>query len=153
MIDPDRPLDHINHHCTPNAAFGPRRQLIALRPIAPHEEVTIDYSTTEADSAWTMRCACGAAACRGTLFAIQHSFADAPEPPRASPLMQLIWQHRRIPALASAFPQLQPSGLAPRFEPAPHFARRLPVLPASAMRRRLLRDRRSAGTLAWRASG
>ena len=48
-IDPDQPLDHINHHCAPNAAFGPRRQLLALRPIEPHEEVTIDYSTTEAD--------------------------------------------------------------------------------------------------------
>ncbi|HEY5710275.1 MAG TPA: SET domain-containing protein-lysine N-methyltransferase [Allosphingosinicella sp.] len=153
-IDPDRPLDHINHHCAPNAAFGPRRQLIALRPIGPDEEVTIDYSTTEADPAWTMRCACGAAACRGTLFAIQHSFADAPEPPRASPLMQLIWRNRRVPALASAFPQLQPAVPRPRFEPAPHFARRPPVLPASAMRRRLLRDRRDTGMrLAWRASG
>jgi hypothetical protein len=153
-IDPDRPLDHINHHCAPNAAFGPRRQLVALRPIAPHEEVTIDYSTTEADPAWTMRCGCGAAACRGTLFAIQRSFADAPAPPTASPLMQLVWRHRRIPAMASAFPQLQPAGLAPRFEPAPHFARRAPLLPASVMRRRLVRERRSAGTrLAWRASG
>ena len=74
-IDPDLPLDHINHHCAPNAAFGPRRQLLALRPIEAHEEVTIDYSTTEADPAWSMRCGCGAAECRGMLYAIQHSFA------------------------------------------------------------------------------
>ena len=53
-IDPDLPLDHINHHCAPNAAFGPRRQLLALRPIEAHEEVTIDYSTTECDAAWAM---------------------------------------------------------------------------------------------------
>ena len=109
-IDPDLPLDHINHHCAPNAAFGPRRQLIALRPIEPHDEVTIDYSTTEADPAWTMACGCGArAAAAGMLYAIQRSFADRPEPPVASPLMQLVWRRRRIPA-ASAFPQLPARG-------------------------------------------
>ena len=153
-IDPDRPLDHINHNCAPNAAFGPRRQLIALRPIESHEEVTIDYSTTEADPAWTMHCACGASACRGTLFAIQRSFADERQPPKASPLMQLVWQHRRIPAQISAFPQIPAALPAPRFEPAPFLARRLPLLSASATRRRLLRDRRSSGSrMAWRASG
>ncbi|HKR23781.1 MAG TPA: SET domain-containing protein-lysine N-methyltransferase, partial [Allosphingosinicella sp.] len=114
-IDPDRPLDHINHHCAPNAAFGPRRQLLALRPIEPDEEVTIDYSTTEADPAWAMHCSCGAQGCRGTLYAIQRSFADRPEPPMASPLMQLVWRQRRVPALAGAFPQLVPA--APRYQP------------------------------------
>jgi hypothetical protein len=143
-IDPDRPLDHINHHCAPNAAFGPRRQLLALRPIEPHEEVTIDYSTTEADPAWTMRCGCGAADCRGTLFAIQHSFAELVEPPKASPLMQLVWRHRRIPAGVSIFPRLPVPQPAPRFDPARLFARRLSALPASVQRRRLLRDRRAA---------
>lgn len=149
-LDPDLPLDHVNHHCAPNAAFGPRRQLVALRPIGPHEEVTIDYSTTEADPAWSMRCGCGAAECRGTLYAIQHSFADRPEPPLASPLMQLVWRHRRAAAAASAFPQLPAA--PPRFEPALAVGRRHALLPASAARRRLLRARRSAGSrLAWRA--
>jgi SET domain len=147
-IDPDKPLDHINHHCAPNAAFGPRRQLLALRPIEPHEEVTIDYSTTEADPAWTMGCDCGAAECRHQLFAIQRSFEDRPHAPHASPLMQLVWQHRRAPALAP-MPALPVA--APRFEPAPAFGRRQPILPASVARRRLLRARRSAGGRgAWR---
>jgi hypothetical protein len=145
-IDPDLPLDHINHHCAPNAAFGPRRQLLALRPIEAHEEVTIDYSTTEADPHWRMDCACGAAVCRHQLFAIQKSFAAAPAPPQASPLMQLVWQHRR----AIALPQLPVP--QPRFEPAFSFARRAPVMPASIARRRLLRAGREGGTRGpWRA--
>ena len=146
-IDPDRPLDHINHHCAPNAAFGPRRQLLALRPIEPDEEVTIDYSTTEADPAWAMHCACGAAGCRGTLYAIQRSFADRPEPPMASPLMQLVWRQRRVPAMASAFPQLT-MPVAARYQPS----RRLHLLPSTIARRRALRDRRArrAGLL-WPA--
>jgi len=142
-LDPDLPLDHVNHHCAPNAAFGPRRQLVALRPIGPHEEVTIDYSTTEADPAWAMSCACGAAECRNMLYAIQRSFADRDEPPAASPVMQLVWRHRRAAARATALPQLPAA--PPRFEPALGLSRRLPLLPASAARRRLLRARRSAG--------
>lgn len=149
-IDPDLPLDHINHHCAPNAAFGPRRQLLALRPIAPHEEVTIDYSTTEADPAWNMECGCGAAGCRGMLYAIQRSFADNPEPPVASPLMQMVWRQRRVPALASAFPQL-PAPAPARLQPAWSFARRLQLLPATAARRRAFRDRARGPHYAWRA--
>jgi hypothetical protein len=147
-IDPDLPLDHINHHCEPNAAFGRRRQLLALRPIAPHEEVTIDYSTTEADPAWSMPCSCGAAGCRKMLYAIQHSFARAPAPPEASPLMQLVWRHRR--GEAGAVPPL-PAAAPPRFNPAFAFTRRLAVLPATAARRRLLRAGRTMSRVPWRA--
>lgn len=93
-IDPVKPLDHVNHHCRPNAAFGPRRRLRALRLIHPGEEVTIDYSTTECDENWWMRCGCSAPDCRKVLFAIQRSFADQEEPPVASPLMQLVWRKR-----------------------------------------------------------
>ncbi len=151
-IDPDLPLDRINHHCAPNAAFGPRRQLLALRPIEPHEEVTIDYSTTEADPAWAMRCACGATGCREMLYAIQRSFADRPEPPMASPLMQLVWARRRAAASASAFPQLAPAQLPARLDPYALFGRRIPVLPLAARRRRLLRARRDMRPrLAWNA--
>ncbi|HYN45106.1 MAG TPA: SET domain-containing protein-lysine N-methyltransferase [Allosphingosinicella sp.] len=150
-LDPDLPLDHINHHCAPNAAFGARRQLVALRPIGPHEEVTLDYSTTEADPAWSMGCGCGAAECRGILYAIQRSFAERAQPPEASPLMQLVWHHRRAAFGASAFPQL-PAAAPPRFQPAWSFGRRPPILPASLARRRMLRARRAGGSrLAWRA--
>jgi hypothetical protein len=164
-IDPDLPLDHINHHCAPNAAFGPRRQLVALRPIEAHEEVTIDYSTTECDAAWAMRCGCGAEDCRGMLYSIQHSFAHRDEPPAASPLMQLVWRQRRAAAAAApAFPQLPAPAPAERpapitvsrerYEPAHVYARNHRFSPGTFARRRLLRSRREvASRLAFRATG
>jgi hypothetical protein len=162
-IDPDLPFDHINHHCAPNAAFGARRQLIALRPIDAHDEITMDYSTTEADPAWAMACSCGAEDCRRMLYSIQYAFAHRDEAPPASPVMQLVWRNRHAAAAASAFPQLpvpapaavpaSAPALPPRFEPGHGYQRRYP-LPATATRRRLLRVRRAGGTrLAWRALG
>lgn len=105
-MDPDAPLNKLNHSCDPNAHFGPRRQLFALRPIARDEEITFDYSTSEVDPQWTMACECRAPACRRGLHAIQISFADRDEPPPASPLMQLIWAKRHVPpSQEPAFPQ------------------------------------------------
>ena len=119
-IDPEAPLDRLNHCCAPNAAMGARRRLRALRAISPGQEITIDYSTTEADPAWSMRCTCGASECRGTLTAIQFAF-DAE--PHASPLMQAIWRRtcanapEPIPATASLAvpnPELRSSTLPRR---------------------------------------
>ena len=146
-IDPDLPLDHINHHCEPNAAFGPRRQLLALRPIEAHEEITIDYSTTEADPRWSMPCSCGAAGCRKMLYAIQHSFGQAPAPPQASPLMQLVWRQspRRTPMPFRSFRRVPP-----RFEPAFAFNRRLPLLPATTAAAACFAPAAGASRLPWR---
>lgn len=106
-MDPDAPLNKLNHSCNPNAHFGPRRQLFALRPIAKGDEITFDYSTSEVDPQWTMACSCAAKGCRLGLHAIQISFADRDEPPPASPMMQLLWRKRRVrPEEGSAFPQL-----------------------------------------------
>ena len=106
-IDPDLPLQHINHSCASNVAFGRNRRLYALRNIAVGEEITLDYSTTEADPKWSMTCACQSVNCRKTLFAIQYSFAGETPPP-ASPLMQRIWYKLRLvpSSEVSAFPQL-----------------------------------------------
>jgi uncharacterized protein len=90
-IDPEPPLDRINHSCEPNAALGEGLMLRALRPIAPNEEITMDYSTTEADFSWEMRCLCGAPSCRKHLRSIQLAFSGAIEPPVATPQMQRIW--------------------------------------------------------------
>jgi hypothetical protein len=106
-IDPDLPLQHINHSCSANVAFGRNRRLYALREIGAGEEITLDYSTTEADPKWSMACSCQSANCRKTLFAIQYSF-DGDAPPPASPLMQRIWYKLRLAASSElpAFPQL-----------------------------------------------
>jgi SET domain len=108
-IDPDMPLDHINHSCAPNAAFSPGYILRALRPISPGEEITLDYSTTEADPFWTMECACMDDSCRGTVRAIQIDFADQDFPPPAAPALQRVWSEDRPTRDAekrSAFPQM-----------------------------------------------
>jgi hypothetical protein len=91
-IDPLPPLDHINHSCEPNAALGEGLMLRALRPIARDEEITMDYSTTEADFVWEMACGCGAPSCRKTLRSIQVAFGDSVTPPPAAPEMQRIWK-------------------------------------------------------------
>jgi hypothetical protein len=94
-IDPAPPLDHINHSCEPNAALGEGLKLRALRPIARGEEITMDYSTTEADFVWEMSCTCGAPSCRKKLRSIQVAFGDAISPPAAVPEMQRIWYSAR----------------------------------------------------------
>ena len=143
-MDPDAPLNKLNHSCNPNAHFGPRRQLFALRPIAMGEEVTFDYSTSEVDPQWTMICSCAAKGCRQGLHAIQISFADREEPPPASPLMQLLWRKRRVkPEERPAFPQLGGTKLAP----APPISDKMPArLPPSARRRiRVMPSRKRVG--------
>jgi SET domain len=94
-IDPEFPLVFINHSCEPNSAFTGERTLVALRPIAAGEEVTMDYSTSEADVEWSMNCSCGSTACRSTLRSIQVAFADATEVPQATALLQNVWRDER----------------------------------------------------------
>jgi SET domain-containing protein len=66
----------INHSCAPNLepiAIGTHMWLVALRDIAPGEELGYDYAI-ELDEAHTptrkrlFPCACGAPECRGTLL-------------------------------------------------------------------------------------
>lgn len=71
--------DLINHSCAPNAGLRFLASgvfLVALRDIAPGEEIAWDYSTTLADPAWQMPCRCGAASCRGTIGAFATLPAD-----------------------------------------------------------------------------
>jgi len=58
------PWRFINHSCRPSAGLRGRNRVIALRPIARGEHITIDYATTEADPFWRMPCRCGARECR-----------------------------------------------------------------------------------------
>ena len=59
--------DLINHSCAPNAGLrfaGDRVMLVAVRAIAPGEEIAWDYSTTLRESNWHMICQCRSADCR-----------------------------------------------------------------------------------------
>jgi hypothetical protein len=67
--------DYINHSCDPNTILTQRESelkepmhcLVALQSIRPGDPITFDYSTTMSGRYWTMKCACGAKACRGTV--------------------------------------------------------------------------------------
>ena len=62
--------DLINHSCQPNTGLRFTEEgvfLVALRDIAPGEEIAWDYSTTLQDSGWAMACRCGSPACRGVI--------------------------------------------------------------------------------------
>ncbi len=62
---------YLNHCCEPNCDWDfedERAYIVALRDIAPDEELTIDYAY---DATGPLeRCGCGAAGCRGTLNAL-----------------------------------------------------------------------------------
>jgi uncharacterized protein len=62
--------DFTNHSCEPNTGIRllPEGVLIlALRDIAPHEELTYDYSTYLNNPYERMTCLCGATTCRGII--------------------------------------------------------------------------------------
>jgi hypothetical protein len=62
--------DFTNHSCDPNTGIRLNEKgtiIVALRAIAPHEELTYDYSTYLNNPYETMHCHCGAPACRGVI--------------------------------------------------------------------------------------
>ncbi len=61
-----RAWGYLNHVCEPNAAVH-GRTLLALRPIAHGEEVSIHYAATEFEMAEPFTCHCGGANCLGEL--------------------------------------------------------------------------------------
>lgn len=70
--------DFVNHSCRPNTGLrltGRGYRMMALAPIETGDELTYDYSTYIANPRETLRCACGAPACRGLVG----RFADLPD--------------------------------------------------------------------------
>lgn len=61
---------YINHCCEPNCGLKDRK-VVAMRTIEVNEEITIDYSITEADPYWRMKCKCGKPRCRKIIRSIQ----------------------------------------------------------------------------------
>lgn len=60
-----------NHSCDPSCGIRGRKKVTALRNIKKGEEITIDYSITEMDTLWHMKCRCGSKNCRGEIRSIQ----------------------------------------------------------------------------------
>jgi hypothetical protein len=62
---------YLNHSCEPNCGLK-GSFVVAMRSILPGEEITIDYSTTNTDALWRMKCLCGKASCRRIIQSVQH---------------------------------------------------------------------------------
>jgi hypothetical protein len=57
-----------NHSCAPNCILDTEtRELVALRPVAGGEELTLFYPATEWDMAEPFACGCGALECLGRI--------------------------------------------------------------------------------------
>lgn len=56
----------LNHSCEPNVGFAGNVVLVAMRAIAPGEELTTDYALFD-DYEGEMACHCGTPSCRGTI--------------------------------------------------------------------------------------
>jgi hypothetical protein len=61
--------DCINHSCDANTGFVKHDPVLyALRDIVPGEELTWDYSTSIAETGWSLQCLCASATCRGVIL-------------------------------------------------------------------------------------
>jgi hypothetical protein len=56
--------DWINHSCEPNAGLDGQIALVAMRAIAPGEEICFDYAMTDAVAYDEFECKCGTRSCR-----------------------------------------------------------------------------------------
>lgn len=60
--------DYLNHACAPNLRLDAERLcFVAVRPIAPGEQLTFNYLTSEWDMAEAFDCSCGAPGCFGKI--------------------------------------------------------------------------------------
>ena len=70
-IDPFVPSRYLNHSCNPSCGIKGRVTVVALRKIKQGEEITVDYSTIEAEPLWYMKCNCGSKNCREKIRSVQ----------------------------------------------------------------------------------
>lgn len=69
----NNPWRYVNHSCRPNAGLSAEEsKVIAMKNIEKHEEITLDYSTTEADPSWHLKCNCSEPGCREIIRSIQY---------------------------------------------------------------------------------
>ena len=61
----DGNMIYTNHSCDPNIAIQGQITFVAMRDIAPGEELTHDWATTDDREYDEVECHCGASSCRG----------------------------------------------------------------------------------------
>ncbi|MFH1758970.1 MAG: SET domain-containing protein-lysine N-methyltransferase [Patescibacteria group bacterium] len=67
----DNPWRYINHSCNPNTGLKGQVTVVAMKNIRKDQWITIDYSITEADPYWKMRCMCKQKNCRKIIRSIR----------------------------------------------------------------------------------
>jgi uncharacterized protein len=67
--DPTEAAEYVNHSCDPSAGLNGQIALLALRDIAPGEEICFDYAMSESHSLFEFECRCGSPRYRGWLRA------------------------------------------------------------------------------------
>jgi hypothetical protein len=65
--DDPEPGDMLNHSCEPTCGLMGGTILVAMRDIAPGEELTFDYATCDGSDYDEFVCACAAPTCRGVV--------------------------------------------------------------------------------------
>lgn len=58
------PADYVNHCCNPNAGMSGQIALVAMRDIAPGEEICYDYAMSDGSPYDEFECRCNAETCR-----------------------------------------------------------------------------------------
>ena len=64
-LSSDEPASYFNHSCNPNAGLNGQIVLVAMRDIAPGEEVTFDYAMCDGTPYDEFVCICRSHNCRG----------------------------------------------------------------------------------------
>lgn len=59
--------DYVNHSCNPNAGLSGQIVLVAMRDIAPNEEICFDYAMSDGSDYDEFECECGQPNCRHTV--------------------------------------------------------------------------------------
>lgn len=82
-------LQFINHSCEPNVFFDTSTmKLLALKEIAPGEEMTFFYPSTEWQMSQSFSCYCGSRECLGTIRGAKFLSREAQEKYRLTPFIQ-----------------------------------------------------------------
>lgn len=62
----------LNHSCSPTANRKGTKRIVAFKNIKKGDEILLDYSITEVDLNWFMKCECGERKCRKIIRSVQY---------------------------------------------------------------------------------
>ena len=91
----------MNHACEPTTRIDVEDRVVrALRDIAPGEELTFDYTTTEWELAAPFECLCESASCYGKIQGFNHLPAPLQQAllPETAPHIQQLYAEQQVEA-------------------------------------------------------